>query len=195
MGSVIGSMLAELDECTVAQEVLIPHDEARVRFHLHRNTVSTYGEFEEIIGRYYNHHASATTLNGGVYSQREAQAKAKEILVNSYKRKDGDATITTAFVDARDGTEGGMRAILDHIADRLKQEALSHYTTEIFDAYVSPASFEQRVEIMRQLIRRVPALARHIEGDRPERYASDWQQLVRAYVAGLKWTGAAFRRV
>ena len=53
-------------------------------------------------------------------SRTDATGKAKEIVEQEYRRRQGD--IVTAYNNAHDGTNGGLRAILDIIAEKLKAE-------------------------------------------------------------------------
>jgi len=190
----IDSLLAELDEKAIAQRIGIPHDEARMRYPLHSNTVSSFDEFDRIITDYYNKHFTACVSHGGSLSGAEASGRAKELLEREYRRKGGD--IVMAYNDAHDGTNGGMRVVLDTIAEGLKAESLERYIRDAFDRYVSPNSWEQKVEIIRQFIARCGVnLGSSIRPDQPERYAQNYQELIRSYVTALQQTSRIFRRL
>ncbi len=191
----IGSMLASLDERTIAQRIGIPHDEARMRFALQRNTVDDFDAFADIIADYYAYHVTECVTNGGSLSRAEAAGRAKELLELEYRRRrNGD--IVSAFNDASDGTNGGVRAILDILADGLKAESVKQYTREVFDRTVAPNSWEDKVEIIRQFIDRCGVdLSTSVRADQPERYAQGYNDLVTAYVEGLQRTSSVFRRM
>ena len=192
--SAIDAILRELDERYIAGEIGIPHDEARLSYRLNRNTVADYREFERIIGEYYNHHFTACVTHGGRLTSTEAIGRAKEILVGEYRRRGGN--VNNAYNDAHDGTEGGLRGILDMLADHLKAEAVERHMRQVFDRYVTPVSWEEKVEIMRQFLARVgPDLSPQVRVDQPERYAAEWQDLVRAYVEALRRASSVFRRI
>ena len=190
----IDALLAELDERVIAQRVGIPHDETRIRYPLHSNTIGTFGEFDHEIGHYLNYHFTTAVSNGGSLSAAEASSRAKELLEQEYRRKGGD--IVTAYNDAHDGTNGGMRVVLDTIAEGLKAESLNRYIRDAFDRYVSPNSWEQKVEIIYQFIARCGIhLGSSIRPDQPERYAQNYQELIRSYVTALQQTSRIFRRL
>ncbi len=191
----IGSMLASLDERTIAQRIGIPHDEARMRFALQRNTVDDFDAFADIIADYYAYHVTECVANGGSLSRAEAAGRAKELLELEYRRRrNGD--IVSAFNDASDGTNGGVRAILDVLAEGLKAEAVKHYTREVFDRNVAPNSWEDKVEIIRQFIDRCGVdLSTSIRTDQPERYAQSYNEVITSYVEGLQRTSSVFRRL
>ena len=101
----------------------------------------------------------------------------------------------TAFNDAHDGTNGGLRIVLDRIAEQLKADSVERYTRDVFDRYVAPNSWEQKVDIIRQLIARFGhLLSSSIRADQPERYAANYEELIRAYVESLRKTSSVFRR-
>jgi hypothetical protein len=190
----IHTILAALDEREIARRVGLPHDEARMRYRLDRNTVNTFDEFADRVGDYYGYHFNTCVGNGGRLSRSEAAGRAKEILDREYHRHQGD--IVTAFNDARDGLNGGLRRILDVIAETLKYESIERYIREVFDRHIAPNAWEIKVEIIRQFIRECGAnLASSIRADQPERYAHNYQDLIRSYVNGLRDTSSIFRRL
>ena len=190
----IESILAALDERALARAVGLAHDEARVRFPLRHNTVETFDEFTKIIGDYYNHHFSSCIAGKAKLPEPEARSRAKELLEREYRRRHGD--IVSAFNDAHDGTNGGLREILDTIADALKAESIERYVRDLFDRQVAPNSWEDKVEIIREFIARCGLeLSASIRRDQPERYAQNYRDLIEAYVQGLRQAGSVFRRL
>lgn len=192
--TMINQLLNALDERTIAREVGAAHDEARMSFPLSTNTASDFRHFEMLIGEYYNHHFSQCVGRGGRLSSSEAQSRAKQVLDQAYRREGGDSVM--AFNDAHDGTNGGLRVVLDQIADALKEEAVEHYVRSAFDRYVTPNAWNEQVAIIRDFINRYGhALGNSIDPKTPERYAKDYRTLIRAYVDGLRQTSRVFRRM
>ena len=190
----IDSLLSALDEREIARQVAIRHDAARLRYHLQSNTVADFDQFSDIIGDYYNYHFTECVSCGGTLPASGSRGGAKKLLDNEYRRKSGD--IVSAFNDAHDGTNGGMRAVLDIIAEGLKAEAVEDYVRDVFDRHVSPNSWDQKVEMIRQFISyNGNVLSSSIVASQPERYAHDYSELIRSYTEGLKQTSAMFRRL
>lgn len=190
----IDNLLSALDERHMAQRVGLAHDEARMRYPLQSNTVDTFDRFSDIVADYYNYHFTLCVSGGGALGRAEAAGRAKELLEKEYRRQNGD--IITAFNDANDGTNGGLRVVLDKIAEALKAESVERYIREMFDRHVTPNSWELKVEIIRQFIRQCGAnLASSIRADQPERYAQNYQELIRSYVDSLQRTSSIFRRL
>jgi hypothetical protein len=190
----VQSLLAALDERTIAQLIGIPHDEARMRYSLRSNTVATFTDFSDRLGDYYNYHFTTCVSRGGTLSQTEAAGRAKQILEQEYRRLGGD--LVTAYNDAHDGSNLGLRGVLDKIAESLKADSVERYTREVFDRHVAPNAWDDKVDILRQFIRHCGIhLGSSIRADQPERYAHDYQELIRSYVAALRRTSAIFRRL
>lgn len=183
-----------LDEREIANRVAIPHDEARARYPLQRNRVSTFDEFTQVITQYYMYHYSACVAPGARLALSDATSEAKQLLESQLRRHEGD--IVTFFVRARDGLEGGMRLVLDAIAEGLKSRAVSNYIRDVFDRHVAPSSWEDKVEMIRQFIQQCgPYLSRSIREDQVERYAHDYMALINDYTRSLQSTSAMFRRL
>jgi hypothetical protein len=190
----IDNLLAELDERRMAERVAMPHDEVRARFPLRKNTAEDFDQYTDLLGEYYNHHYTQCVTRGGSLPRAEAVGRAKEILEHQYRRRNGN--IVTAYNDAHDGTNGGLRVQLDLIADALKTESVERYVRDVFDRHVRPNAWAEKVSIIRQFIARCGAnLASVIQADQPERYAQDYQALVFSYVQALQATSAIFRRL
>lgn len=186
-------ILHALDESIIAREVGRHHSSVRAAYMLPRNSVDNYREFLRVIGEYYNHHYSSCISGGGRLNDEQAQQRAKKVLNDHYRRSEGDNI--TAFNDAHEEINGGLHVILTIIADQLRDESIELYISSVFDRYVTPNSWEEKVEIIRQFIdQRGYLLDGSIDASNPERYAQDHQLLIQSYVRGLQQTASVFRR-
>jgi hypothetical protein len=189
----IHSLLEALDERTIAQQIAIPHDEARMRYSLDSNTVSDFDEFSRVIGDYCNYHFTECVSGGGSLSSAEAGGRAKEIIEREYRRRGGD--ITMAYNNAHDGTDGGLRGVLDIIAEGIKAESVERYIRDMFDHHVAPNAWDDKVDIIRQFINNCGSqLSSSIRASQPEAYAQNFEELIRSYVNALQQTSSMFRR-
>ena len=190
----IDSLLAELDEVKITQKIGTRHDEARNRYFLISNTVRDGREFNRIITEYYALHSAACFSNGAMLPDHLAFAKAQEILEQEYRRHGG--TINAAYDSGITGLNGGMRTILDIIAEALKAEDVEAYFIHVFRCYVDPGSWEEKVDIIRQFMARCGAyLPYSIRTQPPERYANHYEELIRGYIASMRKTSDVFRRL
>jgi len=190
----INSLLSALDERVIAQRVATKHDEARMQFHLPSNTVTDFEEFKNIIARYYNYHFTRCVTNGGALTLGDAYGESEELLEREYRRRSGD--IVSAFNDAHDGTNGGLRAILDIICEAIKTKSVELYIKNVFASQVDPSDWHTKVSIIGQFIAYCsPYLSSSIVANEPERYAQNYSELIRSYTEGLRQTSSMFRRL
>jgi hypothetical protein len=191
--SSIDSLCADLDEVSIAGNAGNAHDDARAAYSLNKNTVSNFEEFNGRIADYYSYHIGQCVVQGGRIAPYEAAGRASEILEREYKRQGGNPQ--SAFRDANDGTNGGMRIILDTIAEYLKAESVEHYIQHAFNRHVDPTSWVEKVEIIRQFIDRYQhILGPSIDPAHPERYAQNYNELIRAFMDALKKSSKIFRK-
>jgi hypothetical protein len=189
----INALLDALDERTIAKKIGIANDEARMQYQLHSNTVGNFDQFSSIIADYYNYHFTKCVSGGGSLSSAEAGGRAKEIIEREYRRRGGD--IVSACNNAQEGTNGGMRAVLDIIAEGIKTESVERYVREMFDRHVSPNSWDDKVDIIRQFMHRCGGqLSSSVRSSQPEAYAGNYEGLIRSYITALQQTSSMFRR-
>jgi hypothetical protein len=187
-------LLHALSETTIAQQIGIPHDETRMRFALRNNTVRNFEDFSDIIADYYNYHFTSVVARGGRLSRTEAGGKAKQILEQEYKRFGGD--LVSAFNDAHEGTNSGLRGVIDKLAEALKAESVERYTREMFDRHVSPVSWDQKVAIIRSFLDHYGSLlGASVDAAHPERYASNYVELLRNWLTAFRRGSSVFRRL
>jgi hypothetical protein len=178
-------ILRALDERELARAVGKKHDDARSRYPLGNPAINDYADFERIIGDYYAYHFSACVGAGAKLPDYEAKQRAKQILEEEYRQQ--GQSINHACEDAMHGVNGGIRRVVDLLCEALKRENQANYIEQIFDTYVAPNSFDQKLELIRQLIQRFATiLPRSVVEGRPEQYAHNYKQLVRAINEGLR---------
>ena len=192
MGS-LSSILMQLEENYLAQNIWIPHDEARMAYRCRSNIVGTIEEFTGIVGDYYNYHYTRCVTGGGSLPPAEAEGKAKEIIEKKYRL--GKDSFVAAFNDANRGTNGGLRNILDIIADYLKAESTRNHMRKVLDDEVRLNSWDDKVDIIRQFINHCgPDINQYLDQSQPERYAHNYEELIEAYVNMLQKTSSFLRR-
>ena len=177
--SVLENILRELDELYIVEHVTKKHNEARMKYTMNKNTVSDDTEFDDVISDYFNHHYTKC-VSGGTLSRADAAGMAKEIISQEYRKKGQD--MLKAYADGKDGTNHGMRAILDIIMERLSDEAIERHVRDVIDRYVAPTSFDEQVSIVKEIIIRMRISSRYVDVNRPERYARNYEELIRALV-------------
>lgn len=190
---ILNRILNELDETYIVEHITMQHDEARIQYPLKGITVSDDTEFDDVIADYYNHHFTKCISSGGSLSRAEAAGRAKEIISKEYNRKGMDRL--NAYTDGKNGTNGGMRTILDMIMENLKDEAINRHIRDVLDRYVAPTSFDEQVSIVKELIQKVGSGSTYLDANQPERYARNYEELIRGLADSIKAQAAKFRRL
>lgn len=192
--SAFDDLMNEINELTIARQVALPHDEALLSFRLRSNVVGDFDEFRAITGTFCAHQFNHCIARGGSLSPVDAEGMAFEIIEQDYRRRGG--TIVTAYNDAHTGTNGGFLGVLRIVNEGLKSQSVERHIRNAFNKYVTPNSWEQRVEIIRQFFRKCGALlSSSIDLDHPERYARDCEAIIREYSRGLQSISSSLRRL
>jgi len=190
----IANMIEDLRETTIARNIGIPHDQARNGFPIQSNVVTDYPQFEHLIASYYSHHYKLT-YPGCALPWSECLDRAKHVLEQEFQRRHrGD--LVSCYRGAVAGLDGGVRAILDILAESIKAQAVQRYVREVFDRYVSPVERSDKVAIIREFFAECGRyLSPTIDQSDPSRYARDYTSIVNAYVMSLQEVSSIFRRL
>ena len=190
--SILENILNELDEKYLLDHVTKKHDEARIQFRITSITVQDDIAFDSLISDYYNYHFTKCISNGGTLPRAESAGRAKDIIEKYYKRKGLDKL--NAYSDGKSGENGGMRQILDIIMESMKEEAVERHMRDVIDKYIAPSSWEEQVEIIKEIINRIKD-SPHLDRNNPERYAKNYEELIRFLVELYKMESRLFRRM
>ena len=192
MGS-ITNLLRELDSRSIAQDVERRHLEARMQFRCPTSLVRSLDEFYDVIAAYYIFHMTRCSTGGGTFRFPEAKNNAKKIVEREARRTGGD--IITAYNNAHDGTQGGLGAVLDTIAEGLKYDAIESYVEDAFDRHVAANQWEDKVQMITQFIAHAGStLPEDIRSGDPKRFANDYKQLIHEYAEAMRRVASSFRR-
>ena len=187
------TLINEIKNETFDENEGYKHDVARMEYREPMPLVKTYEEFSWLIGDYLNHHNSICNSTGLRLPEYKARSLAKEILNQAYQRRGGN--IDSAFKDACERANGGVRYILDVLADELKAKAMELYIRDAFDRNVAPNSWSQKVEIVAQFMRlNYHLISSKIREQPPEQYAHNYEELIRSFINGVQQASNVFRR-
>ncbi len=190
--SVLHKILTELDEIYLVNHIKKDHDEARMQYHLKSNTVLDDTQFDDMIADYFNYHFTRCVTGGGKLSRAEAASRAKKIILKEYHKRGKDKL--HAYADGKNGTNEGMRGILDIILYSLRDEAVDNHIQDVLDRYVRPSSFNEQVEIINELIN-IDIFSQHLDKNHPERYARNYEELIRGLANAIKAQSIQIRRL
>lgn len=190
--SILENILNELDEKYLLDHVTKKHDEARIQFRITSITVQDDIAFDNLISDYYNYHFTKCISNGGTLPRAESAGRAKDIIEKYYRRKGLEKL--NAYSDGKTGMNGGMRQILDIIMESMKEEAVERHMRNVIDKYIAPSNWEEQVEIIKEIINRIKD-SPYLDRNNPERYARNYEELIRFLVEQYKMESRLFRRM
>ncbi len=143
---VIG-LLTKLNRDHINKTVLVHHDVARASFHLPKIIVDDFREFNYIVTTYIQHHHRQ--VGEGELSTGAAFGEAKRLLKGAFKKDPFQEGYAAALQIARDGTMGGMRMILNELAESIKNRAYHDYLDTVFHHYVDVLSKKDNLDLAR----------------------------------------------
>ena len=184
----INALLYSLSEGEQNKIAMI-HDQARGSYLLPVVKIRNWQECEYYLGDYYKHHCNV--VGGGDFGNPgQNLAEAKELAVRGAERK---TTIKKLFRDAITGSNGGMRQVLDNLANAIRQKYIERYIADTFDSYIAPCSIDESTEIMRQfLLAYQHILPSHIDVNRPEYYASNYKEYIGLFAESMTSIASKF---
>lgn len=131
----------------INRAVLMQHDEARETFRAPSMTVRDHQEFQFVVTAYVEHHQR--TVGEGAPTNAAAFGEAKHILDQAYERDNFQEGYAAALQTALDGSQGGMRQVLNEIADALKRRALASYMDHVYHHHINVLSKQDNLALSR----------------------------------------------
>jgi hypothetical protein len=181
---VFDTVISQINEQALAQRWGIQIDSARASFVLESSTVETYEAFIDILQSFYIH-LQRYVSSDPAESLDTARARSETIalLQRAFDAKGGDLT---AFAQARDGIQGGLRTILDTLTEQYKAEKLAAHIERVFTDAIEALEWDERVEFMRGAMKRMgPLLSPELRSKSPEQFLRNVKPIVRMYVKSL----------
>lgn len=134
----VDRILGLIGQDHVNQAVLLAHDEARETFTVPKMIVADHQEFKYVVTSYVEHHLRST--GQGTPSGAAAFGEAKRILDRVFSRDQYQDGYAAALQQALDGSQGGMRGVINEIADHLKRQALQDYMDHVYHQHINVLS-------------------------------------------------------
>jgi len=179
----VQAVFAEISADNLAQRIDQSIDAARASYSLDRVTFDSDDEVVDCVASFYVH---LLCRDGGSLTAAQldaAKSDSESLLERTFVNEDG---VAAAFAEARYGTRGGMRFVLDAVTERLKAEAQSEHVSAILKDALDPLHREAKVAFMEALLRRVrPQLPDDLQDEPPERFVRKLGALASAYVRSL----------
>jgi hypothetical protein len=155
-------------------------------------TVESHETFLAIVRAFYLHiqrHRGMVSLSVDAYS---VAPDADSLLERAYSRTGG---IKEAYAEARYGTHGGMRQVLDAMTRQYLAEEEQKYFDMVFHETVDLLDSSGKVALIGELMPQLaPFLPEDLQTAAPETFLNNIEPLVRAYVDSLSRIVNGLRR-
>ena len=190
--ALVASVLSDISAEALARDIGLPLDSARAGYVIQAVTLDSYHAFVDTIAAFQvclqRHLAGA-----GFADASRAHEEGLALLERAFS---DDGGLPAAWAEARHGTNGGLRHVLDRMTDRLKMEQQTHRVRRVLTEALDPLDWNARVRFMAAFMERLGTQLPPGVGDQPPaRYARHHEELARVYVRSLERVNALFSRL
>ncbi|MCX7013947.1 MAG: hypothetical protein NTW86_15580 [Candidatus Sumerlaeota bacterium] len=186
-------VLSQMDEETMAFEIGVPIDAARMSFLCQSATVESDTEFFDAVEAFYLHllrHLGEVPANA---TSPALADESHDLLRRSFVREGG---MEAALANARVGVNGGMRHVFDGLTEQFKRERSEKRINRVLKESMDPMAWEAKVAFAQRFLKRIePNLPPDLRGEKAEQCAHHYEDLVRAYVSSMEQLKSLLRRL
>jgi len=187
------TVVSEISTDTLTRTIGQPIDKARAVYSLDCITAGSSGEFHDGISAFYLHLLCHTREVLAPTDMPAVAANAHALLERAFA---GHGGTNAAQADARSGTNGGMRVVLDKLTERFRTEEYAKHVSLVLKEALDPLEWTAKVAFMAALLERLgPHLPPDIRAQPPDRLAGECELVVRAYVESMDQVGELLRRL
>jgi hypothetical protein len=186
-------VLEAISDESLTQKIGAPLDTARVTCPQDGVTAHSHEEFMDVITAVYRHMVWHSRLVLIPPDDEMMAAEAQHLLEEAFARYGGGRA---AEAEARSPTHGGLRLVIDRMADHLKEELKFRYVDRVLKEAVDPLDPQGKVEFMRALMEHMGnQLPPDVRGRPPEDFVEQRDALIRTYVQSRDRVAESFRGV
>ena len=165
---VFDTIVSMINEQALAEKFGII-DSTRACFVLEQPKFETFQEFIDVLETYIIHLQRYIGSSFEIPNTDAPRNKAVELLKNTFNNKGGDKA---AFVQARNGTQGGIRFILDMITEQCKAEKQDAYIDRVLKDAIPDMTLDERVKCIQAIMKKIgPFLPEEIRNQPMKRFA------------------------
>lgn len=189
----VGLILHRLSPEYLARHVGRPIDEARDSFHPGEVTTDSRDEFVDALVSFYVHLLGRVGVTLDTSNRTAVEAEALAFADEAYARAGG---LVAAEREAVLGLHGGLRNVLDTMADHRKQRDFEKHVQLTFATAMKGPDDAARAGFVRAVFDRFgPLLPADIRETPVERFVPRWEELARATARCLNDMTQALRRL
>jgi hypothetical protein len=184
-------VLAAINAEALAQRIGLPIDTARATYQLGAVTTVSYDEFRQVYSSFYLHLLRHTRSCSVPVDLSAVARDALDLVEQAFAREGG---LAGAMAEARDGTRGGCRFLLDVMTEFFKRDQQAKEISRVLKEAIDPLDWAGKVAFMSELLHRLgPDLPPDLRAQPAERYAKYVESFVQQYVKSINEIGRLMR--
>lgn len=184
-------VLAAISADALAQRIGLPIDTARATYQLGTVTTSSYDEFRQVYSSFHLHLLRHVRSGSMPVDQSTVARDALDLVEQAFGR---DGGLAGAMAEARDGTRGGLRFLLDVMTEFFKRDQQAKEISRVLKEAIDPLDWVGKVAFMKELLDRLGRQLPPAIRDQPaERYAKHVEFFVQKYVESLEGVSRLLR--
>lgn len=186
------AIMEATSEETLAREIGEPIDNARLSFTLGHGQVRTLEEFVDVISRLYLYLLWHTCPEPPERDFATASDEAIQLVQDAYAP---DGGFKAALSDARKGRNAGLRGVLDRMTEHYKNERYANRVTRILKTAINQLNDNELIEFTKRILEWLkPFLPEEVQNERPEFYASHYEDLAFLFFKARREVSHCFNR-
>jgi len=190
---ILQEILSKISREALSQTIGLRIDLARVSFWMEQVIIESFEEFSEVMLSYYIH--MLKQLNR-IIIPVDFNALNAEVFALINRAFSNNGGLKFAIEESRTGNSGGMRYILDRITDQLKKEEQEKIIDLVLKFSFDPLEWDIKVLLIKDLIQVLkPALPPEIHSQPPEKFANNYEILIRSYVNSIDQLKHTFQTI
>lgn len=179
----VDAVLVQISAEALARKVGLAIDAARGRYVLSDVTTDSYDTFHRTVSAFV---LTLLRHSGTDARGEDEDALGAEAVALLERAFEGQGGIEAAWAEARCGSRGGLRFVLDVLTEQFKTDQQAKHVRRVLKLAVDPLACADRVEFMRAFLQRMGRdLPAEVRRQPPERFARHWEALVQTYVQSM----------
>lgn len=176
---VLGQISAE----ALAEKIGLPIDTARATYVMPEVTIESHEIFHDTIAGFYLALLRHTDAAVASTDSQAVAAEAYSLLERAFRDQGG---ADAALAEARHGTNGGVRLVLNVMTEQFKTEQQAKHVSRVLKEAIDPLDWDASVAFMDVFLKRIgPQLPPEIRSQPPQRFARHYQDIIQTYVRSL----------
>ena len=140
----LNHLLEQIETVLFDSTLQIEFDTARERFYCEQNSVKNYDELMKLLERFYTHMLRHTKTVPDKLDENRLMSEGLNLVQNAFPGKE---SLNAMINDAKRGTNGGLKAILDAITDYLKESTQQKHILTTFKEALDPLDQVIKIEL------------------------------------------------